>query len=170
MLEAGVPTIVPMSLQSPVDVTGMQFELSGLAGVIEFDSITIDQPLGYWSLNTNSASNNQIRAAYFASDPNPMPLVSPTYFVHLKSNVSIALKDAIELKQTSFYPIFSDFNDDVFRLALEFSNAVATNSPTDAGIRISPASQIHLSIVRRFKLSWIRPRQCCWKFGISAGN
>ncbi len=142
-LTAGVPVTIPVRMEANTDIGGLQIELLALPGNIEFDSISpalLEAP--YLRSNViQSTQGDQFRCLY--SSFSGIKSITPDdilFYLHLKSNADIALKDALKINQTAFPTFLADANTNAFKLNLSYANAVATQNPLPQGFHLVAAT------------------------------
>lgn len=135
-LLAGVPTIIPISMEAMDQLTGLQLEISGVPGIVAFDAFTVDPVFNsYFNVNiTDPGQKDRIRIVMLNAQQTLT--TSPVMYLHLTANTNMALKDAIQIKQADFYALGTDDSNQLYRLFLDFSTATAVYDPAAAGLQI----------------------------------
>jgi hypothetical protein len=139
-LMAGVPTVVPITMTAMNQLAGMQFEISGIPGVVVFDTLTVDPVFkDYFSVKiTDPGQKSKIRASML----NLLNTLSgsPVMYLHLTANSTIALKDALKLQHADFNALGVTDNIKVYQLYLDFSSTTNTQNLTGQNFHVVAVS------------------------------
>lgn len=140
MLQAGVPTVIPISMEAINLLNGMQLEISGISGAVAFDKITVDPEfIGYFLANViDPGQKDRIRVVMLNTQQEITG--SPVMYLHLTATTNIPLKEAIQVKQTGFYSLGVDTDNEVYRLYLDFSSATSAPVPQAEVLQVIAAT------------------------------
>ena len=137
MLQAGVPTIIPISIQTNTPLDAMQLEIKGL-GDVTLEKVTVDPMYNaYFISNPGVGPVNEIRA--MLQDINHDLAQVPTLYLHLTANTTIALKEVLQIDQSNFSSFLLHNTSKVSRLYFDFSGSVATENPIGQNLQILAA-------------------------------
>lgn len=140
LLQAGVPTVVPISMEAVNLLTGMQLEISSIPGAVAFDGITVDpEYIGYFLANViDPGQKDRVRVVMLNTQQEITG--SPVMYLHLTAHTDMPLKAAIRIKQADFYSLGVDTDNQVYRLFLDFSSATAAPVPQTETLQVIAAT------------------------------